>query len=199
MRTKHQLLIVAGSLLCGCVGASTSGGERPAPAGQVAVTTEAGTQFTGSPARIDIRVDHNGSASIELAIAGADSDNRTWSLQAALPSAALDSLVIEAQLVKGPLKAGDATVQLSSSGGDPVLASGGQLRARLQGGKIQGDVLGTTSNLAASFAGALAVTCAAPAAGAPTPPNGGAPVLVVDEKFETAACKPYAELARRTE
>jgi len=197
MRMNHRMLIVAGSLLYGCVGASGPAGERPAPAGQLTLTTEAGTRFSGPPARIDIRFDHGGLARVELAMTVADAEGRTWALQAALPAAALDSLTLQAQLVQRPLQAGDANVQVSSHSGDVAAAEDGQLRARLQGGKIQGDVLGTTANLAASFAGAFAVTCALPIAGAPAPTEGGAPVLVVDEKFESSACKPYADLARR--
>jgi hypothetical protein len=197
MRTKHRILVGAGSLLCGCVGASPPAGERPAPAGQLAVTTEAGTRFSGPPARIDIRFDNEGTPSVELAMTVADADNRTWALQASLQATALDSQILQAQLVNRPLQAGDATVQLSSQGSEPVTAAGGQLRARLQAGTIQGDVLGTTASLAASFAGPFVVTCAAPIAGAPAPTAGNAPALVVDEKFESQACKPYAGLARR--
>ena len=59
-----------------------------------------------------------------------------------------------------------------------------------------------TDDQSATFAGEFVVTCAVPGASirasAPTPGGAGAhPTLVVDEKFESALCKPYAGLAGR--
>jgi hypothetical protein len=195
---KHlRMIVIPGIFLTSCVGGASSPAERPAPSGPLALTTEAGTRFTGPAARIDLRIDQAGQSTAELILSVADAAGRTWALQAALPMESLDSLDLRAQLVRRPLRAGDATVQLAAPGAEAVVAAAGRLQARLQRGMIEGDIKGASTELAASFTGPFVVTCAAPIAGAPVPVAGGAVPLAIDEMFESAGCKPYASLGQR--
>lgn len=192
--SKHVLWIaVACVSLAGCMSTTGPAGERPAPAGELVLTSAAGARFTGPAARIDIRHPEDGKPTVELVMSAVDGAGRTWALQAALPVEALDSLAIRAQLVQRSLQPGEATVQLSAPGASALAAGAGQLQARLNRGQLQGDVTGAGEEISATFAGPFAVTCAVPVAG-----GGGAPMLVVDEKFESPACKPFADLTQRT-
>jgi hypothetical protein len=192
------MIVIPGMFLTGCMGGASSPGERPAPSGQLVLATEAGAQFTGPAARIDIRIDQAGHPTAELVLSVADGTGRTWALQAALSMESLDSLNLRAQLVQRPLQAGDATVQLVAPGTEAAVAAAGLLQAQLRSGVIEGAVSGASAEFAASFTGPFAVTCAVPIAGAPVPTSGGAVALAVDEKFESAGCKPYASLGQRT-
>jgi hypothetical protein len=186
---------LAAAALAGCMGGGSSG-ERPAPPGPLTVSSTSGARFTGPPARIDVRHATPGAPTVELLMSAADDRGRTWALQAALPAESLTSLTLRAQLVQRPLQPGDATVQLTAPPASAapqngaVTASAGQLQARLQHGRIEGSVTGTTPDLSATFAGPFAVTCAVPS-------QPGSTTLVVDEQLESPACKPYADLTRR--
>jgi hypothetical protein len=196
MHKNIRNVVLAASCLAGCVGGTAPGSERPAGSGQLAVTTEAGARFTGPAARIDIRIDAAGTATAQLMMTGTDSGGRTWTLVSAVPMAKLELRHVHARVVVHPLQPGDATAQLATREGAVTLASAGQLDARLQDGKIVGELIGASPDIAASFAGAFAVTCATVAADGPVPANGER-ALIVDDKFASEDCRPYAGLNRQ--
>jgi hypothetical protein len=191
MRGLVHIVVLAGATLTGCMGGASPPGDRTAPPGPLAVTSAAGVRFFGSAARVDIRHTGAGAPSVELLMSATDEGGRTWAVQAAPAAEFLDSLALRAQLVRRPLKVGEATVQLTAPRADASTAEAGLFEARLRGGMIDGAVSGAAPELAAVFAGPFVVTCAVPA-------GDGSSMLVVDERFTSPACKPYADLGRHT-
>ena len=176
--------------------------EGVAPPDPFVVTTKAGARFTGPAARIDIRrVSEAERPDVEVAFSASGGSGRTWTAQSIAPSAFLDTLTLEARVTDGPLKTGDASVQASGGGGEAATAPAGWLRLSVARGRLSGEAGGMSDELAATFDGSFVVTCAVPATSletsAPSSGGNGAPTLIVDEKFESSLCKPYAALGGR--
>lgn len=195
MRTLAAMLLAA---LAGAAGAAP---EAPASPDRLVVVLHGGARWTGAPARLDVRLpDAGGPPRIELAFAAADTEGRQWAVIAEAGPGFDPAREVELQVTDRPLAAGRASVQRQASAGPAERARSGLLRLRLQQGRIRGEAIGVGDRLAARFEGPLAVSCAVPAsalAAAPTAPQSSdmpAP-LVVDEKFASAACRPYAALA----
>ena len=173
--------------------------ELPAPPNTFLVTTNAGTQLTGAPARIDIRhVDANRGPDVEIMFSASGSSGQTWSVLAAAPAGFLETNNLTARVVDGRITPGTATVQMRS-GVEDAAAPEGLLSLRLYAGRITGETSRMGEALAARFEGPFVVTCAVPAAsmpaGAPAPSANDAPqTLTVDDTFESQLCRPYATL-----
>ena len=200
----HTLLIAALSLE-GCrettVGPQDEGVAPPDP---FVVTTMAGARFTGPAARIDIRrVSEAATPDVEVTFSASGNSGGTWAAQSMVPADFLETLTLVAPVVDGPLELGKAVVQGSQAGGETSSARSGVLRLSIRAGRLTGDTSGMDDRLAATFNGSFVVTCAVPAASiGVTAPTAGAgrgagTTLIVDEKFESPLCKPYAALAGR--
>ena len=175
--------------------------ERPAPADRFIITTQAGSRFAGSSARVDIRYSDGERPDVEISFSASDRVGREWAVTAAAPAAFLRTLSMSAPLVNRPLALGDASVQLRSASEEPSFAGGGRIELHLNAGQLTGETSGVAGDFAAKFQGPFVVTCAVPAGslstGAPSAASENAlPALIVDEKFESPLCKPYATLAR---
>ncbi len=193
-------MIVAAAAGGGCPSASRPGGELPAPPDPFVVTTAGGVRASGPAARVEIRYfDPEGAPEIEVAVAAADGSGRTWAARALAPLEFLQTRTLTAELVDGLLEPGTASVQVAVPGGDAAFAPSGTLELRLREGELVGEVTAAGEEFSARLAGPFVVTCAAPAASlgtqAPAPVSEDAlPALVVDERFESALCKPHARL-----
>ena len=176
--------------------------ERTAPPDQFVVTTKAGMRLTGPAARIDIR--HAGPAGtpdVEVFFSASGGSGQTWSVQSVASPDFLETHSLTARVVDGLLGPGKASVQMRPATAESTAATAGLLSLRLSAGRLVGDTSRMSDELAAAFDGPFVVTCAVPAssavAGAPAPaPNAQEtrPTLIVDEKFESALCRPYAAL-----
>jgi hypothetical protein len=175
-------------------------GELSAPPGQFVVTTKAGTQLTGSAARIDIR--HGDAAKapdVEVSFSAAGSGGRSWSMLSAAPADFLETLRLTARVVDARVVPGTASVLAGLDDREPAAAAAGLLSLQLHAGRLSGEASRTGDEFAATFEGPFVVTCAVPAALLPgaAPASGGAdtpPTLTVDETFASERCRPYATL-----
>jgi hypothetical protein len=192
-------LLVATLGVGGCrqtaVGPST---ELPAPPSPFLVTTNAGTQLSGAAARIDIRhADAAKAPDVGIVFSASDASGRSWAAISLAPADFLKTHSLTARVVDGRLGPGTASVQTRLDHVDTI-APAGLLSLRLYSGRLIGEASRMGDELAAKFEGPFVVTCAVPAtsmAGAPMPSAGGGRAsLVVDEKFETTLCRPYATL-----
>jgi hypothetical protein len=195
-------LLVASTLAGACREADLSpGAEQPAPPDTFVVTTRAGERLLGAAARIDIKHQRRGEApEIEITVSASSELGSTWAVQAAALPDFLRSRVLSADVVDRPLDGGTASVQVAKARADAAFSPAGRLQLRIDGGRLIGEVSGAANDFAASFAGPVVVTCAVPseamASGAPAPTSANtATVLVVDTMFESALCRPYADLA----
>jgi hypothetical protein len=176
--------------------------ERPAPPNSFLVTTNAGTQLSGTAARIDIRyADAGQPPDVEISISAAGDSGRTWSALTAAPAEFLKTPSLTARVVDGRVVPGTATVQSGRDNTEITSAPAGLLSLRLYNGRLTGDASRMDDEHAARFDGPFVVTCAVPAAATaggvapPTPSAGEArPALQVDEGFQSALCRPYATL-----
>jgi hypothetical protein len=200
-RVTISLLLAAAVAAAGCdktvVGPDH---ERPAPPNAFVVTTSAGTQLSGSAARIDIRhADAATPPDVENSFSTTGGAGNTWSVLTAAPPEFLQTLSLTARVVDGRVGPGTANVQGAVEGADVTAAPGGLLSLRLHAGRLSGETSRMDDALAAHFEGPFIVTCAVPATSiegaAPAPSADSArPALIVDEAFESAACRPYATL-----
>lgn len=173
--------------------------ELPAPPNTFLVTTSAGRQLTGAPARIDIRyVDATKAPDVEIMFSASGEGDHTWSVLAAAPAGFLDAPRLTARVVDGRIVPGTASVQMRVAL-DDTAAPSGLLSLRLYAGRLEGEASRMGEDLAARFEGPFVVTCAVPPAvmpggtSAPSADN-SRPTLIVDEAFESALCRPYATL-----
>jgi hypothetical protein len=198
-------LAITALSLAGCRGTNVGPQEDEgvAPPDPFTVTTKIGARLTGPAARIDIRrVSEAHPPDVEITFSASGGSGRNWAAQLLAPPAFLDTLTLEAPVREGPLSTGEAAVQTSAAGAEVTAARAGRLRLAIAGGRLSGEASGMSDELSASFQGSFVVTCAAPAASLEvSAPSSGArstpPTLVVDEKFESPLCKPYATLAGR--
>jgi len=171
--------------------------ELPAPPNTFLVTTGAGRQLTGTPARIDIRyVDATKAPDVEIMFSASGEGDPTWSVLAAAPADFLDTPRLTARVVDGRIVPGTASVQMRVDL-DDTAAQSGLLSLRLYAGRLEGEASRMDEALAARFEGPFVVTCAVPPAlmpGGTSAPsaNTSQSTLVVDEAFESAPCRPYA-------
>jgi hypothetical protein len=193
-----QLVTALG--ICGCREAEVGPDlERPAPPNAFLVTTNAGTQLTGTPARIDIRhVDATSAPDVEIMFSASGGSGDTWSVLAAAPAGFLETQRLTARVVDGRIVPGTASVQMRRDLEDTA-AREGLLSLHLYAGRLSGEASRMGDALAARFEGPFVVTCAVPAAlmpgGTPAPSaDSSRPTLIVDEAFESAPCRPYATL-----
>jgi len=178
--------------------------ERAAPPDQFVVTTKAGMRLTGPAARIDVRhVVPAGTPEVEVFFSASGGSGQTWSVQSVASPDFLETHSLTARVVDGLLGPGKASVQMRPATADTTAATGGMLSLRLSAGRLVGDTSRMSDELAAAFDGPFVVTCAVPAspaggeAPAPAPiAQETRPTLIVDEKFESALCQPYAALGR---
>ena len=173
--------------------------ERPAPPNAFLVTTNAGVQLTGTPARIDIRhMDATNPPEVEIMFSASGGEERTWSVLAAAPAAFLETRSLTARVVDGRIAPGTASVQMRA-GLEDTAAREGLLSVRLYAGRLAGEATRMGDEFAARFEGPFVVTCAVPPAlmpsGTPAPSGDNSPpALIVDEEFTSALCRPYATL-----
>jgi hypothetical protein len=201
-RVTITTLLAAALAAAGCDRTDVAGPdhERPAPPNSFVVTTGAGVQLSGSAARIDIRhADAAQPPDVEISFSATGGGGGNWSVLTAAPAEFLQTLNLTARVVDGRVGPGTATVQGAAAGGEVAAASTGLLSLRLYAGRLSGEASRMEDALAARFDGPFIVTCSVPAASlagaAPAPAADGArPALIVDEAFESAACKPYATL-----
>ena len=190
------VVAIAATGACGGSQVSPDQQERPAPPDRLMVTTKAGARFSGPAASIDIRfLNPTPEPDVEVAVSASGTGGRTWAMQVTPRSDFLRTFTLAADVIDRPLQPGYAGVQAASPGGDTSLASSGLVRLRLEGGRMTGEVVSNDERFAATFEGPFVATCAIPAAG--TAPQSSAtetPALVVDERFESPLCKPYAAL-----
>ena len=175
-------------------------GELPAPPNQFVVTTKAGAPLTGPAARIDIRyVDAAQPPAVEVSFSASGGSGRSWSVLSAAPPDFLKTLALTARVVDGRIVPGTASVQAGIGNAEGVAASAGLLSLRLHAGRLMGETSRMDDEFAATFEGPFFVTCAVPAAllTGEAPAASAAdtqPTLTVDERFESALCRPYATL-----
>lgn len=175
--------------------------ERPAPPDRFVVETAEGRRLSGAPARIDIRhLDALQAPQIEVTVSAGDDEGQVWGFRAWAPSSFPGMPGFTAHIVRGPLGPGQAGVEHGRAAADTRSATGGTLQLALREGRLTGRA--HANGASARFEGPYAVSCAVPAsapaaaASAATPtPEAPLPVLVVDERFESPLCKPYAQLA----
>jgi hypothetical protein len=166
------------------------------------VTTKAGMQLTGAAARIDIRfADAAKAPDVEVTFSASGGSGRTWAVLSAAPADFLESHSLTARVVDGRIGPGTASVQLRAGDAEATAAPEGLLSLRLYAGRVTGEASRMGAEFAATFEGPFIVTCAVPAAliagNAPAPSAGNAPpILIVDEAFQSAPCRPYATLGR---
>jgi hypothetical protein len=190
------LLIATGA---GChQGPVGPGGEDTAPPDQFMVTTAAGV-LSGPPARIDIRhVDPSKPPDGESAFAASGSPGHRWSVLLMAPPDFLQTQRITAPVVDGPLREGQASVQVGEAGADVSAAASGLVSFSLYGGRLAGEARRLPDEFAASFEGPFVVSCAIPASAgtaAPAPVSGSpSAALVLDERFESPLCRRFAGL-----
>ena len=171
--------------------------ELPAPPNTFLVTTGAGRQLTGTPARIDIRyVDAAKAPDVEIMFSASGEGDQTWSVLAAAPAEFLAAQRLTARVVDGRIVPGTASVQRRVDL-DDTAAPGGLLSLRLYAGRLEGEASRMSDEFAARFEGPFVVTCAVPPTlmpGGTSAPSANASqsTLVVDEAFESAPCRPYA-------
>ena len=168
------------------------------------MTTSAGTQLTGTAARIDIRhVDANRPPDVEISFSADGGSGRTWSALTEAPPEFLKTLSFTARVADDRVVPGTATVQTGGDNTEVTAAPAGLLSLRLYDGRLTGEASRMDDEHAATFDGPFIVTCAVPGAAVaaevapPTPSAGEAPpTLRVDEAFESDLCRPYATLGR---
>ncbi|MSQ47070.1 MAG: hypothetical protein EXR78_01585 [Deltaproteobacteria bacterium] len=175
--------------------------EQPAAEAPFVVTTSVGPQLRGTAARVEIKyLDVAQAPQVEIVFSAADAADRLWAAQALPPADFLKTPTLSAQVVDRPLTLGTASVQVSQAGGDAVFSPGGLLTLQLRDGRLVGETREMGDEFSARFEGPFVVTCAVPATtltgDAPTPTSDNTlPILVVDERFESPLCQPFATLA----
>ena len=194
-------LLVAALAVGGCRQAGVGPEhELPAPPNTFLVTTGAGRQLTGTPARIDIRyADATKAPDVEIMFSASGEGDPTWSVLAAAPADFLNTQRLTARVIDGRIVPGTASVQMRVDL-DDTAAPDGLLSLRFYAGRLEGEASRMDEALAARFEGPFVVTCAVPPAlmpGGTSAPsaNTSQSTLVVDEAFESALCRPYATFA----
>jgi len=190
---------LAACVAAGAAHAAGPAGERPAPPDRFELQVRGGARHTGPVARIDIRHGPTGAPpAVEISFTASDGQGHTWSAVVAPPPAFLHSLALQAGVTDRPLQPGGASVQRALPGGAVQMAAAGTLQLALRQGRLVGEArLGALGDL--QFGGPYAVSCTAPglqddaAAGATDAAPGA---QRVDERFESALCRPYAALGR---
>jgi hypothetical protein len=190
------LLIATGA---GCHrGPLAPGDEVAAPPDQFMVTTAAGV-LSGPAARIDIRhVDPSKPPDVEIAFSASGSSGRTWSVMLIAAPDFLQTQRITARVVDGLLREGQASVQVGAAGANVSAADSGLVSLSLHAGRLSGEARRVPDGFAADFEGPFVVSCAIPAssdAAAPAPVAGSPfAALVLDDRFESTLCRPFAGL-----
>jgi hypothetical protein len=134
---------------------------------------------------------------IEVAIVESDDMGRSWSFLAMATPAFVDAFAFVAEVVDGPPRPGEISIQLVLSAGNASFAPSGRLTLRLLAGRLEGETSGMGDQFMAGFAGPFVVSCAVPAtmmaSGTPAPkPDDASTPLVVDEDFASPLCQPSA-------
>jgi hypothetical protein len=182
----------------GCHGPVGPGSEDVAPPDQFMVTTAAGV-LSGPPARIDIRhVDPSKPPDVEVSLSASGSSGHRWSLLLMPEPDFPQTQRITARVVDGPLREGQASVQVGGAGADVSTAPSGLVSLSLYAGRLSGEASRVPDGFAANFEGPFVVSCSIPASsGAAAPaPVAGSPSgpLVLDERFESPLCRRFAGL-----
>jgi hypothetical protein len=201
LRTIFCMVIMAAAAAGGVRWTAGLENEQAAPPDRFVVTTNAGMRLIGAAAKVEIKyLDAAKAPAVEVVLSASDRLGRTWALLSTASSDFLETLTLSASVIARPLQSGNVSVQVNFLGADASFAPSGLLHLRLQAGRLVGETSGMSDDFAAKFEGPFVVTCAVPAdfmgAGAPTPTSENVlPLLIVDEKFESALCRRYIALA----
>lgn len=192
MRTNHPVLATCVPFLIasGCGKTSSNRDERAVA--EFSGTTEDAVHFEGGPMQIEIYFSPGERVTVGFTARSIDGSD-TWSGTVVTSSAELLAGRVSATISeKGVMNPGSAFAKRSDA-----IATTGTVSLSLKDRRIAGE-LKVDKNVGGTFSAKYLVMCRVPPAALGQPENGtgdpGSTQLVLDEKFASAQCKPFAAL-----